>query len=77
MELVLIGMLTILLGIALVIIGSILTVKPKIKAEGGFIFWIGPIPLIGATNKRMFYAVIAITAIFLVFLLILSRKLIL
>jgi uncharacterized membrane protein len=61
-----IGMLVILFGFILVIIGILTTLKlKKTKAEGGFIFWIGPFPIIGATSKTMFYALLIVSAIFI------------
>jgi uncharacterized membrane protein len=61
-----IGILTILAGFILVIIGILTTLKlKKAKAEGGFIFWIGPFPIVGATSKTMFYALLIISVMFL------------
>jgi uncharacterized membrane protein len=66
------GLITILIGFFLVIVGGILALKSKTRAEGGFIFWIGPFPIIGATNKAMFYVLLIISVIFLLMLVILN-----
>jgi uncharacterized membrane protein len=70
-----IGTLIILVGIAIVIIGIILAARSKeAKAEGGFAIWIGPIPIIGATSKTMFYTVLVLSVIVLIVFLLLYKK---
>ena len=72
-QLIPIGMLIIFIGFLIVMIGSILTaLKGRSKTEGGFVFWIGPIPIIGATSKQMFYTVLLISLIFLFLLILLN-----
>jgi uncharacterized membrane protein len=66
------GLITILIGFFLVVVGTVLALKSKTRAEGGFIFWIGPFPIIGATSKAMFYALLIISVIFLLLLAILN-----
>jgi uncharacterized membrane protein len=66
------GILAILVGIGLLILGMLLTLKSRAKAEGGFIFGIGPFPIIGATSKTMFYVLLIASIIFLLFFAIIS-----
>lgn len=73
-ELIGIGMLIILAGFILILLGSILSVlKGKTKTESGFIFWIGPIPIIGATSKNMFYALLLVSIILFIFIVLKVR----
>jgi uncharacterized membrane protein len=70
-DLVLVGVATILIGFTLVFIGTLMQSKTKI--EGGGIVFIGPFPIIGgATSERAFYILIAISIIFLLLFLALN-----
>ena len=72
-QLIPIGSVIILIGFALVIVGSILSFfKQKGKAEGGFIFMIGPFPIVGATSKAMFYTLVTLALVFLFCILLLN-----
>jgi uncharacterized membrane protein len=66
-RLITIGIIAILIGFCLLLIGtvSMLLKTKKTRAEGGFIFWIGPFPIVGATSKTMFYALLIISVMFL------------
>jgi len=67
-----IGLLLILIGIFLVIIGGILIFlqEKQEKIEGGLIVWIGPFPLALTTSKEAFYFLLAISLIFILFLIL-------
>jgi len=73
-----IGILVILIGFALVIVGSILTLlkSKQTKTEGGFVFFIGPFPIVGATSREMFYALLVVSIVIFVISIILSKRLI-
>jgi len=65
-----------LVGIALIFIGFFilmlsLFLRAKSKAEGGFVVFVGPIPIVGATSKGMFYAMLALSIFLLLFSLLL------
>jgi uncharacterized membrane protein len=61
-----IGIFMVLVGIILIIVGIFLAARSKeAKAEGGFIFWIGPFPIVGATSKTMFYVLLIVSVVFL------------
>ena len=64
-----IGILVILIGFALVLIGSFLASKDG-KVEGAFVGFIGFIPIGFATSEKMLYVGIAITIILLLIFLI-------
>jgi len=64
-----IGILVILLGFALVIIGSFLSAS-KGKVEGAFVGFIGAIPIGFATSERMLYVGIIVSLILLVIFLL-------
>jgi len=66
------GLTIILIGFFLVVVGTALALKSRARAEGGFVFWIGPFPIIGATSKAMFYILLIISVIFLLLLAILN-----
>lgn len=68
-----VGILTIFIGFVLVFTGIILQAKGKTKVEGGGIIFIGPFPLIGgATSEKAFYILIFISAIFLLFFVVIN-----
>jgi uncharacterized membrane protein len=73
-QLVTIGVVVILVGFALIVIGSIAGAgKGEAKfAVGGFI---GPIPFGFANDKWALYGIIAMSAIILAFYILMSRKL--
>jgi len=72
-QLILIGIIAILVGFVLVVVGSVLSFfKQKGKTEGGFIFMIGPFPIVGATSKPMFYTLIVLALVFLFCILLLN-----
>lgn len=68
------GIILILIGFASLIASIILAIKEnKIKSEGGFAIFIGPIPIINATSKAMFYAMVIISIVLLAIFLIISK----
>jgi uncharacterized membrane protein len=74
-----IGIMLTFIGIVLIVLGIILTMlkSKQVKTEGGFIFWIGPFPIVGgATSKEMFYILLMVSVILIALFLILSKKLI-
>ena len=78
-KLIFLGFAVIMLGILLVLIGSVLSVFKgrKTKTEGGFIFFVGPFPVIGgATSKEIFYVLLTVSVILIVLFLLLGRGLI-
>jgi len=70
-----IGMTLILIGFVLVFAGLILSAMrtKEARAEGGFVLFIGPLPIIGATTKTMFYVVVALSLILLAILFLLPK----
>ncbi|MDI6798460.1 MAG: DUF131 domain-containing protein [Candidatus Aenigmarchaeota archaeon] len=77
-QLIPIGILVILIGFVLLIIGIALTAfKGKTRTEGGFIFFIGPFPVLGgATSKEIFYVLLIASIALLVIFLLLGKRLI-
>lgn len=76
-QLVPLGILIILIGIVILMVGFVLSaIKQKqTKAEGGFIFFLGPFPILGgATRKEIFYALLAISLILIIIFLFLLKK---
>ena len=67
-----VGMLVIILGFALVFIGTLSQTKGKAKVEGGGIIFIGPFPIIGgATSERTFYILLIVSIVlFILFALL-------
>lgn len=65
-----------LTGIMLIFIGIFVLLflflkERQVKTQGGFAIWIGPFPIIGASSKEMFYAILFVSlAIFILLLLI-------
>jgi uncharacterized membrane protein len=72
LNLVSIGIMAILLGFALVFAWMLMQGTGKAKVEGGGIIFIGPFPIIGATSGKMFYMVLALSAIFLLAFIVLN-----
>lgn len=66
------GIITVLIGTALIFAGVISKTKNGVKVEGGGVVFIGPIPIIGATSERSLYLVIAISIIFLFALMLVN-----
>lgn len=72
-QLIPIGILVILVGFALVVIGSILTAfKGKAKTEWGFFGLIGPFPIGAWSGRNVFIITIVIAVIFLLFFVLLN-----
>jgi uncharacterized protein (TIGR00304 family) len=69
-----IGIFIILIGFALVIIGSLLTTfkSKQVKAESGGVILIGPFPIVWGSNKNMVVLAVTITVIFLLLFLLLN-----
>lgn len=66
-----------LVGVLIVIISIIFSlIKHKqTKTDGGFIFFIGPFPVLGgATKKEIFYLLLIISIIFIFIFLVVFRK---
>jgi len=72
-NLVSIGIIVILIGFILVFAGTVLQ-SGKTKIEAGGIVFIGPIPVIGTTSKKMFYAVIALSLFMLIVFLLMNKR---
>ena len=72
-QLIPIGIITIFIGVLLLLIGSIFALRGKTKTEGGFVVFIGPIPIVGATSKTMFYLMLALSIFLLIFSLFIIR----
>lgn len=70
------GMLIIIAGVAVLLAGAILQSKSgKAKIEGGGILFIGPFPIIGgATNRQIFYILIAVSLMMMIVFLLTGRK---
>ena len=74
-DLVSLGILVVVIGIALVFVGTLSQAKGKTKVEGGGIIFIGPFPLIGgATSERAFYILIAVSIIFFIIFILLNYQ---
>lgn len=75
-QLIPIGILIIFIGIIILFVGFILsaTKQKQTKTEGGFIFWVGPIPFGFATRKEIFYALLAASVILILAFLFFNRK---
>lgn len=72
-NLVLGGLIAILMGVILIMVGTFLQ-TPKSKTEGGFVLFIGPFPIVGATSRNMLYAVIALSVLAAVVFLLMNKK---
>jgi len=70
------GVVAVFVGMILIVVGALLSASKQSRTEGGFVFFLGPIPIIGATSKTMLYAVIALSIFVLIFFLIFNRGLI-
>ena len=75
LNLISIGLFLILIGMFLLIAGVLLPIlkEKKVKGEGGFIIFVGPIPILGATSKTMFYLMIALSIFLIIFSLLILR----
>ncbi len=69
-ELILTGSLLIFLGFILIFFGIVL--NRKVRAEGGFILWIGPFPIFGGTSKPIIYLLLILSGIFIFSILLLN-----
>ena len=72
-QLIPIGIITIFIGFFLLLIGSIFTLKGRTKTEGGFVVFLGPIPIVGASSKTMFYLMLILSIFLLIFSLFIIR----
>lgn len=66
------GIIAVVIGFILIFAGLFSQAKGKTRVEGGGIVFIGPIPIIGATSEKTLYIVIALSIIFLLFLVIVN-----
>ena len=75
-QLVSIGLIIIIIGFAVFLSGIFSQTKSgKAKVEGGGIIFIGPFPVGGfATNKQIFYLLLAVSVILIIAFLILGRN---
>ena len=75
-QLISLGLIIIVLGFVVLFAGLLSQVKSsKAKVEGGGIVFIGPFPVIsGATNKQIFYLLLAVSVILIIAFLILGRR---
>ncbi|MEM5790476.1 MAG: DUF131 domain-containing protein [Candidatus Aenigmatarchaeota archaeon] len=69
-ELILIGSFLIFIGFILIFFGTIS--ERKVKAEGGFILWIGPFPIFGGTDKSIVYLLLILSGMFILSILLLN-----
>ncbi len=74
------GILMISMGILLLIVGSLLLLlslsskeKVKSRAEGGFVVWIGPIPIVGGTDRTVALTLAILSAVIFIIFLVLIR----
>lgn len=74
-DLALCGMIAILIGFILIMVGAVLQ-TPRGKTEGGFVLFIGPFPIMGATSRNMLYVMIGLSVLALVIFLLMSKKII-
>ncbi|MEM1605579.1 MAG: DUF131 domain-containing protein [Fervidicoccaceae archaeon] len=83
-KLVFIGFITIMIGIALIIIGSIISVlrassEENMEVEAGGVVFIGPIPIVFGTNKQIAWYMLltaVVLAILMIVMLYITRKII-
>jgi uncharacterized membrane protein len=77
-QLILIGFLTVFVGIALIIIGSILTAtkSKQTKVEWGFGGFIGPIPFGAASQEDILKLIMIVSLFFFVLFLIFGKGLV-
>ena len=75
-QLVTIGTMLIIVGVIILFLGTLLSLlkSKQAKTEGGFVFMIGPIPIIGATSKGMFYLMILLSILMVIIFLLLNWK---
>jgi len=73
-QLVSLGLIIIVVGFAVLLAGVFSQAKSKTKVEGGGIVFIGPIPIGFATNKQIFYLLLAVSVILIITFLLLGRK---
>lgn len=79
-----IGFITILIGIVLIIIGSVISVmrapsQKNMEVEAGGVVFIGPIPIIFGTNKQIAWYMLVtavVLAILMIIMLYISKKMI-
>ena len=73
-DLITIGIIMLFFSIFLIVLGIFSKVtSQKVKSESGFIIWIGPFPIVGASSKEMFYFLIIASLIIFIFILILLK----
>lgn len=76
-QLIPIGILIIFIGVAILVIGAILTtLKSKGKVEWAFGGFVGPIPFGWATKEELLKLIIIISVIFLIIFLLINRRII-
>jgi len=76
-QLVPIGIIIVFIGVIILTIGVVFSVikQKQTKAEGGFVFFLGPFPILGgATRREIFYALLAVSVILILAFLFISRK---
>lgn len=75
-ELIPLGLIIIAVGFIILLAGLFSQGKSgKVNVEGGGIVFIGPFPIGGfATNKQIFYILLAVSVILIITFLILGRK---
>lgn len=66
-EFTLIGFALLLIGILLILVGSVG------KAKGGIAFWVGPIPIIWANDRNTFYVTLILSFLTIVLTLLLMK----
>ncbi len=72
LNLISIGTLVILIGFALIFVGTLVQTKGKAKVEGGGVFFIGPFPIGFASSERVFHILIIISVIVFVGFILLN-----
>lgn len=74
-QLISIGLIIIAIGFVLLLAGLLSQARSgKTRVEGGGIVFIGPIPIIGATNKQIFHILLLMSVIAIAVFLFLGRK---
>jgi len=73
-----ISVVLIFISIALIFVYIFIKSKPeKVRVEGGFVVWIGPFPIVGATNEKIALTILIVSTIIFLTLFFISKKLLL
>lgn len=72
MRLLEIGILMIFIGVFLIVLSTLLSLKNKGKVEYGGVVFIGPIPIVFGSNQYMIISVLIVALIILMILLVIK-----